>query len=65
MAGRSGNGWTDVTLGNRVVGFVTGPDKDGKFVGFLDNEGAGSKSVGMANEKTTAVALVKDAYLRS
>jgi hypothetical protein len=65
MSGRSGLGWTDVTLQGEVVGFVTGPDKDGKYVCFLDNEGAGSKSVGVANEKTTAVALVKDAHLRS
>lgn len=66
MAGRSGLGWTDVTLGDKVVGFVTGPDAQGRFVGFLDNpKGAGSKSIGTARDKTAAVALVKDAFLRS
>lgn len=62
---RSGNGWSDVTLGDRVVGFVTGPDPKGKFQGFLDKEGkAGSTHVGSASTKTAAVALVKDAFLR-
>jgi hypothetical protein len=65
MAGRSGDGWTDVTLGDRVVGFVTGPDKRGRFIAFLDNERAGSKTVGTAKDKTAAVALVQDAYRRS
>ena len=65
MAGRRGDGWTDVTLGDRVIGFVTGPDKNGRYPAFLDNEGAGSKTVGTAKDKTAAVNLVRDAYLRS
>jgi hypothetical protein len=65
MAGRSGDGWTDVSLNGRVVGFITGPDKHGRFIGFLDNEGAGSKTVGTAGSKAVATALVKDASLRS
>lgn len=65
MAGRSGAGWTDVSVGDKVVGFVTGPDKRGRFIGFLDNEGAGSRTVGTARSLEFAVALVKDAYLRS
>lgn len=62
---RAGSGWTDVTVGDRVVGFVSGPEKNGRYVAFLDHRGAGSKVVGTAADKTAAVALVKDAYLRS
>ena len=65
MGGRSGLGWTDVTLGDKVVGFVTGPDRDDKYQGFLDRDKGGSRSVGQASDKTAAVALVKDAFLRS
>ena len=65
MAARSGNGWTDVNLADRVVGFVTGPDKDGKYHAYLDNSGtAGSTRVGSASNKTAAVGLVQDASKR-
>lgn len=59
--------WTDVTVGDTVVGYVyprttSGPTQWG---GVVEKDGRTGEFVGWAKNKTEAVALVTAAYLRS
>ncbi len=57
--------WFDVNVKGEPVGFVTGPDPQGRYHGFLDNKGAGSKVVGTYGTKEAAKSAVIAAHLRS
>jgi hypothetical protein len=59
--------WTNVTLGDRVVGYVyprttSGPTKWGAVV---EKDGRTGSPIGHADSKTEAVEMVKTAYLKS
>jgi hypothetical protein len=59
--------WTDVTLGDKVVGYVyprttSGPTQWGAVV---EKDGQTGQHLGHADDKTAAVEMVKKAYLRS
>lgn len=56
-------GWTDVTVGDKVVGYVYQQGK--RWLGVVEYDGRTGRSAGSAENKTDAVKLVVTAYLRS
>jgi hypothetical protein len=62
---RKGNAWVEVMWRGEVVGFVTGPDRDGLYAAFLDREKGGSTIVGTYFAESAAKDAVVAAHQRS
>lgn len=58
------DGWTDVVLQDKVIGFVQ-QGGTGAWDAWMEADGHTSRRVGWAGSKQAAIDMVKAAYLRT